>query len=773
MWKKFLSVMAIVGLLAAQTALAADPVPGDGPSPYTPLLSSVTVTPSTFNPTAGETTTLRISVSQPVYVGVKVLKGEDSSVVMTVAPSMLIQPATGKNISYTGKVNGSVLADGKYFFYLSATDVSGNTIEYKRIAFNINSTPVVENLTVKSLTVGSNGVFDLTKDSKIGFNFEVNKTSTVALVIKNTAGEVISTLSSLTNVNTGTFEWDGRDSSNRFVEAGTYTAALTATAGTETASKSVNFTVKYDGVVDSTIIKNVILDPNPWDPSEEDLEIEWELAKDVRKFSLTAIRDDGKKIELWEDEDMDADDYKFEWNGLDDDDDYIREGVWVLEIKADNDVLRPSVMVKYSVPSIYDDIFVTKTSFDNTIGESTYVVFRTEDASLVTVDVLKSNNKKIETLMDEKEVSKNKWYAVKWDGTDDDGDEVVEGTYKFRVTAANKANTNIKSSRIVEVTVEEDTVSSGKSNVTNDYIYPVIFSKNATSSVELGFKIDEEAEVTVEIFKGTKTSNPEITLMKNQTLTAKDYKMIWDGKDKDGKKLDNNTKYSYLITTKVGGSSSKTDKERGFFVIGEEGGSTTVTPPTPPETEDCGFWDVKSTSPYCEAIAWAKSAGIFGGYPDKSFRQYSYINRAESLKVVLEAFNVAILPDDYTNLGFTDVDKGAWYMKYIRTGKFYGMVHGYGSTTLVKPAQEINRVELLKYVLEAAETLNGYKVPVCNTKYYPDAANTGWYKDYVCLAHDYDLYNTYSGYFYPGNAVMRGEVALLLYRLNEAGLLKK
>lgn len=771
MWKKILSVMAIVGLLAAQTALAADPVPGDGPSPYTPLLSSVTVAPSTFNPTAGETTNLRISVSQPVYVGVKVIKGEDYSVVKIVTPSILVQPSTGKNIVYDGKINGSVLANGNYFFYLSATDVSGNTIEYKRISFNVNSTPVVEDLTVKSLTVGSNGVFDLTKDSKIGFNFEVNKTSTVALVIKNTAGEVISTLSSLTNVNTGTFEWDGRDSSNRLVEAGTYTAALTATAGTETASKSVNFTVKYDGVVDSYIIKNVILDPNPWDPSEDDLEIEWELAEDVKKFSLTAIRDDGKKIELWEDEDMDADDYDFDWNGLDDDDDYIREGVWILEIKADNDIQRPSVMVKYSVPSIYDDVFVTKTSFDNTIGESTYVVFRTEDSSLVTVDVLKSNNKEIETLMDEKEVSKNKWYAVKWDGTDDDGDEVNEGTYKFRVTAANKANSDIKSSRIVEVTVEEDTVSSGKSNITNDYIYPVIFSKNTTSSVELGFEIDEEAEVTVEIFKGTKTSNPEITLMKNQTLQAKDYKMIWDGRDDDGKKLDNNTKYSYLITTKVGGSSSKTDKERGYFVVGEEGGVDDPTPPTPPETQDCGFWDVTTSSPYCTAIAWAKSEGIINGYPDGSFRQYSFINRVESLKVALKAFNVSILPDDRTNLGFKDLIIGEWYMKYVRTGKFYGMVHGYGSTKLVKPAEEINRVELLKFVLEAAESVKGYKVPVCNATYYPDATD-GWYRSYVCLAHDYDLYATYSGYFYPGNKVMRGEVALLLYRLNEAGLLQ-
>jgi len=769
MWKKFLAVMAIIGTLTAQTAVA------DGPIQITPLITSVKLSVDTFNPSAGEVMKITIGVSEKSYIMVKVLNPTTGATVTTLVPSALVQPGQDKVIDFTGLSGGKAIADGNYVL----TVVAGNETQTKSEStddyFTISSVPAV--LTVDTLTVGSNGILDLTKASKIAFTFLVNKSSTATLAIKDEAGKAVKTLTALSNVKTGTFEWDGKDTSNNLVYAGKYTATLTATAGTETATKSADFTVKYNGVSDSTIIKNVVLDPDDttWDPSDESLTIEWELAEDVNDFSLTAIDENGNEIELWEDEEMDADDYEYEWNGLDEDDDYIREGIWIIEIKADNDVLRPSVRVKYSTTEIYDDMFVTKESFDNTIDEFTYVVFRVKQDSLVTVDVM-NGKKKIDTLIDEEELEKNSWYAVKWDGMDDDGDEVDEDTYELRVTAANIANDKVETSRSINVTVAEDEVSSGKSNVFNDYIYPVIVSKNSTSNVGIEFTIDEEAEVTVEIFKGSKTSNPEIVLMDDQLLKAGDYKMVWDGRDEDGKTFDKNAKYSYRVTTKVEGSSNKTDKERGFFVIGEEGGVSDDDDDSDddgdhPEPADCGFWDVNVSSPYCTAIAWAKSEGIVDGYPDGSFRQSSFINRAEALKVVLEAFNVSILPDDYSRLGFSDVGVGAWYMKYIRTGKFYGMVAGYAGTTLVKPAEQINRVELLRYTLEAAEAINGYQVPTCNAKYYPDATDN-WYKDYVCLAHDYDLYNTYSGYFYPGNNVTRGEVALLLYRLNDAGLLQ-
>lgn len=892
MWKKFLAVMAITGLLSAQSAFAADPVPGDGPSPYTPLISSAVVAPTTFNPSAGESTNLRVTVSQPSYIGVKVFKGESRTLVSTVVPSVLVQANTEKVISYNGKTGNQVLADGQYYFQVAATNVTGTTTEYNTKNFVIVSAPTPatdlkingfdpstttynpatgslkfryslsdapskvtlvitdgagnvvvtivdtslkkegelswdgkdshgnqapvgnykatltaeagaktasesENFSVVSSTpsVGAPEIKDLKVDpvsfkpavQVTAISFTLVNDATVTLEIKSGA-TVVSTFSALATAGAKLAYWDGKDDTGKYLDNGTYTVVVTATNSLGTDTESTTVKIDYsDQIINSTILKNVHASPNPWDPSDDELTIEWEFAKDVNDFSLVAKEVGGSdEVELWDDEDMDKDEYELDWNGLDEDDEMIEEGSWELLFKADNDTVSYFVTVQYSQVAINSDLFVTKTPFDNSIGEFTYVVFRVDQTAKVTVEVTEGTKTKgIVTLMDEEEISKNKWIAVKWDGEDKDGDEVDEGNYRFRITAENPSNEDVKTFAYADVAVEEDELSN-KTNATNDNITPVVVDKNASAddiNAVIEYTIDDDAEVTVEIFKGSKSSNPEIVLEKNVSKSEGTYALYWNGRDEDNKKLDKNAKYSYRVTAKTEGSTSKTDKERGFFVISTEGTKTPivvpvtpVTPVTPPpvivKPVDCGFWDVDTSSEYCEAIAWAKDADIFEGNPSGAFKPYNFINRAEALKVTLKAFGVPILPDDYTNLGFADVEVGAWYMKFLRTGKFYGMVSGYAGTKMVEPAKEINRVELLKYAIEAAETVGGYDVPVCTAQYYSDTQVGAWYSDYICLAHDYNLYNTYAGYFYPGSKVMRGEVALLLYRLAQAGLLQ-
>lgn len=765
MWKKFLAVMALVGVLSTQTASAWLVDDQDAPD-NNPPVASFTVTPETFNPGAGESVEVTLAVNEPSLVTVKVIDPVTSETVDTLYASEVVQES--KTVTYGGLLDdGTPVADGVYDVDASVVTLSRTGSQDASVSLTVVSTPA--ELTVTELEADAS-VLDLTVvDAVLKFTFAVNKEADVALEIKD-GEDVIKTFDALTGTS-GEFAWDGRDDDGSLVEAGTYEAVLTATTADETATSSVDVEVKYNGTADSFIITNVEVDPNPWDPSDEELDIEWELEEDVDDFLLYA-KQGNEEIELWEDEDMDDDDYELEWNGMDDDDDYIDEGVWELVFEADDDTVSYFVTVEYEAPEIDNNAFVTKTSFDNTIGESSYVVFLLETDAIVTIEVM-DGNKDIVTLMDEEELEKEKWYAVEWDGTDDDGDEVDDDeTYDFLITAANVANDDVETTMTIDVDVEEDDPSN-KTNATNDFINPIVVPKGTTEGAQITYTIDDDAEVTLEIFKGNKSSSAEIVLEDDVLKAAGTYTVSWDGRDEDGKKLDKDEKYSYRVIARTVGSNSKTDKERGFFVIGYEGGVDGEPDPTPkPNPENCGFYDVNSTSPYCEAIAWVKANGIFEGNPNGTFGQYEFLNRAEALKVVLEAFDVPVLADDYTNLGFSDTIVGEWYMKYLRTGKFYGMVAGYAGTTEVRPDYEINRVELLKYVLEAAETVQNYAVPVCNVSYYNDTMQKDWYSDYVCTAHDYDLYNTYSGYFYPGNKVMRGEVALLLYRLNEAGLLQ-
>jgi len=774
MLKKLMAVMAMVGLLSAQTAMA----DVTGPRTLTPLVT-ITTSLSTFNPSVGESIRATVSVSQESTVVVKVINSQTGTTIAIPMPAQVVKVGETKAVTYNGLSNNSPIANGAYTIQAVARNIAGTSSGDDEEYFTITSGTPATTLTLNSFSLSTTS-FNPTTSSDLNFNYSLSKTPTeVSAVITKADGTAVATVTNTAPTSaTGTLSWNGKaTNSTTLVAAGDYKVTFTAKAGTETVTSTAqSFSVVYSIVViNSTILKGVTVDQNPWDPSDDELQIEWEFSEDVKDFSLIATDNSGHETELWDDEDMDEDDYEFNWNGLDEDDEMIEDGDLTLTFKADNDTVVYGMKVDYSEVKIYDDLFVTKDSFDNSIEEFSYVVFRVDQDADVTVEVL-DGGKDIVTLMDEEEVSKNKWVAVKWDGVDEDGDEVDEGDYEFKITATNTSNEDVETTAKIGVNVEEDELDS-KTNATNDFITPVVVDKNSTSSdtATIEYTIDDNAEVTIEIFEGSKSSNPEIVLAKNVSKKAGTYEVTWNGRDEDGKRLEKNTKYSYRVTAKTEGSTSKTDKERGYFVVGDLSSGSEVTPPDGPDPvdpEDCGFYDVSTSSEYCEAAAWAQEANIFDGNPDGTFRPYNFINRAEALKVTLKAFDLPILPNDYTNLGFSDVTVGSWYMPYLRTGKFYGMVAGYAGTTFVKPGETINRVELLRYVLEAAETVGGYDVPVCHSQYYTDTDSSAWYSDYVCLAHDYDLYNTYSGYFYPGNNVMRGEVALLLYRLNNAGLLK-
>jgi hypothetical protein len=136
--------------------------------------------------------------------------------------------------------------------------------------------------------------------------------------------------------------------------------------------------------------------------------------------------------------------------------------------------------------------------------------------------------------------------------------------------------------------------------------------------------------------------------------------------------------------------------------------------------------------------------------------------------------NATILPLDGTNQGFSDLSASAWYMPYVRTAKFYGMLDGYPDGE-AKLYDNINRVEMLKLALEAAEAFQGYNVPNASYSSYVDVDMNDWFVDYANVAFSYillDDYNLGSGwYLSPSSTVTRSEVALLLYRMNHYGII--
>lgn len=787
MWKKIAAIATVVSVLAVQSMSAF------AGSVFTDTTGGLIKDISVDNMVKDATGALTIKPNLPLTGTVTTTVAADVSVTVkdAVTNTVWYTPSVSYNADSTVATFASESANiavGNYVLSVVAGDkVDGDPVK-KDIPYTVSTIQFTSGTVAKAVfnPLTSSTTFSWSADQDAAYQISIYNVATEALVVTY-PDKPLSTFKSYT--------WDGivenADGTLSYVAPGDYTATVLAVGEGEgnEATKGISVKVDYtlpsvcgEAYLTGNLIEDLCASDSTWDPSDEELDVEWEFAEDIDEMVLTATNlTDGTDLDdpLWDDEEMDSGKYDdedgFTWDGLDEDDEYISEGFWAIDLTVKKGTTTETVSfyvkVSYEKPEV-SDVFVTKTSFDASAGETTSVVFKVDQESVVSVSVVEAvSGKEVVELWEEEEVSKKAWYSVEWDGMDDDGDEVDEDEdYKFEITVANVANEDVDTTvKSESVTVEEDTVSSSRANVTNDYITPVILPKTGEYAV-VSYKIDEPAEVTVEIFKGEKSSNPEIVLEDGVTKKAGTYSVKWDGEDEDGKTLDKDEQYSYRVTAKTL-DSTKTDKERGIFVVGTEGNVKPEPKPQPtPVSEGCEVYsDMRSTSPYCEAVAWATEAGIMEGNPNGTFEPYAYVNRVEALKVALTAFDAPLLLADGTNLGFSDVNPVAWYVTYLKTGKVMGMVSGYAGTDLVKPSEKINRVEFLKYAFEAADS---FYFPSCNFTYYSDVKADKWYSKYVCAAHDYDLFDTVGGMFLPAEKMTRGEVADVLFRMYEGALIK-
>jgi hypothetical protein len=170
------------------------------------------------------------------------------------------------------------------------------------------------------------------------------------------------------------------------------------------------------------------------------------------------------------------------------------------------------------------------------------------------------------------------------------------------------------------------------------------------------------------------------------------------------------------------------------------------------------FADVDSNDHYAEAIEYLKENSIIGGYPDGSFLPEGSLNRAELLKILVEG--VGISPDESMYADCFDDVADDWYAKYVCYAKEQGWIQGYADGTF-KPAQEVNKVEAIKMMLEV------FNVTVVNYEEIPlnDVIASEWYANYIYTAYSLGLLEEESGAYGVGDSILRGQVSENLYRL--------
>ncbi|MBD3156529.1 hypothetical protein GF369_01750 [Candidatus Peregrinibacteria bacterium] len=655
------------------------------------------------------------------------------------------------------------VGEGEYRYVISATGDFGSDVEYGYIASNYGSEIGIEpNVTNDYVSPSTFDPQD--EDTRVFYTLNTGADVTVEIY---DGSMLVDILSDHEDENSGTHSviWDGRNLNGDLMSEDTYTYKVYAENAWGDDMEEGSVTVDYESNNNTVVtpdVTNTYASPDEFDPTEEDTTITYTLNTCAYITAKVYKKSNNAYVTTLEEIDYQCEgNHSLTWDGRDDDHDIVENGQYTIEISAQNskgsDEEDDEVTVDDpdadddtgDAPNVYD-MEVDPEEFDP-YDTTTTLSFRLDECADTTVRVYDEDDDLVNELRDEVYWCSGE-HDVVWDGEDEDNDEVEEGDYYFKVIAENEDGDDTEEIW-VEVDYDADDDADEDPKITDVDVDPEEFDPYEEEA-ELSFELNTCAEVTIEVRDDDNDLVYEV--IDDKWLCEGDHDYDWDGEDEDNDYVRQDD-YEFYIRAE---NSYGTDTERADVEVDYNGH-------TVDEEERCaGYLDVSANDPYCEAIEYVKGSGIFDGYPDGYFRPYQAINRAETTKVIVRAFNYPELPADGTNLGFWDLSPWDWYMGYIRTAKQYGIIQGYPDGSF-KPAQTVNRVELLKIFLESAKVA----LPSCAGPSYPDTMANVWYSDYVCYAKMHNLMDTdYYGMFNPAKPMTRGDVAELFYRYSERNL---
>ncbi|MBU0727187.1 sortase [Patescibacteria group bacterium] len=182
------------------------------------------------------------------------------------------------------------------------------------------------------------------------------------------------------------------------------------------------------------------------------------------------------------------------------------------------------------------------------------------------------------------------------------------------------------------------------------------------------------------------------------------------------------------------------------------------------------YSDVSSNHKHAEAIASLSDQQIINGYANGQFHPGGNINRAEAVKVLVEA----LYDDDTINKSldwhrsknhwyvmYPDVKMGEWYGPHVEVAHQNNIIQGYPDGTF-KGGNSINFAEALKVILESYG-VNANEAPYKNNSLLY-IGRYDWYTPYFTYAYEKNLINQ-NKFYHPAQLITRGEFVEIIYRL--------
>ncbi len=419
--------------------------------------------------------------------------------------------------------NGAPVPDGNYRFTAEARDATDAVIGFMEFTALAARQPVISSVT------DTPDPFDPAAGQQVDITYTISADARVTIKVLNGYVPVKTLIDGETKTaGTYTISWDGTNDAGQTWGDAVYTYQIDAVNPLVSAFKSTfkGYTT-LEGAVPG--ISDFSAYPNPLKIGTTSMTIRYTLSEKA-KVTLKIFDNNGTAVRtLLNNTAKNAGYNTVVWDGKTDTGSYVPEGDYSVVISAVDNYDKPSDVQTIPFTAGYQPVISGAAISPNPYNpgdvenpEAT-ISYNLSHDSMVNVKIL--NGYTVVRTVYGPELQPAGTNTVRWDGRDDAGNTVGDGSYSFQVTAVSPAVSTFSSTFKDSFAVEK-----GAPAVTDLTLTPNPF-KLGSGTLYIRYNLSEPAAVTINVMKdGEPVRNLASGVSKNAGYNT----ATWDGRDSDG-----------------------------------------------------------------------------------------------------------------------------------------------------------------------------------------------------------------------------------------------
>lgn len=454
----------------------------------------------------------KLNFSIPIYKGTKVTVRIENLKKKTIKTIISNKSWNGGKLSsaWDGKDDKkNFAADGKYKLIVKATNGKETVYKTKEIKVSNEIKPAI------TINSGNTISFSPAIKKKGTVNFSINKKAKVDAKITDSKGKTVKILLSQKSLAIGkhTLTWDGKNNSKKLVKDGTYQLILTAvdnqkqkasvkkvnmvidTKGPSVTEKLVSTIFKLDGKNQQTSTIGLA------EQGTANIIIKTEKGSNIKTLLANKAVKTGKTT--------------YSWNGQTDKKTIVPEGkyYYYYEIKDKVGNITKKKGTNFVVQNWQKPVITANSTFYYKTKGNLKLPFISSKDGVAIVEIYNGSTL-IKSM--QKQVRKGS-QSISWDGKDQNGKILNDGTYQLKFTLADKyKQTASKTAKLII----------GLTPIIIEAPDTVQYDYNEPQKIDIFYRISQNATITVKIYDANNTLVK--TIYNNQAQKAGINRFSWD-----------------------------------------------------------------------------------------------------------------------------------------------------------------------------------------------------------------------------------------------------